>query len=105
MKSQLRTHHVDRPIRISVVNRLTRRAGRLPAGVRGEADHVPWRDRRIRSCDIRRSGLCARHAAKAHALLERGDGAAARAAMGAANSVTAGLSPRETSHIAFFDLL
>jgi tetratricopeptide (TPR) repeat protein len=44
-------------------------------------------------------------AAKAHALLERGDAAAARASMAAANSVTVGLSAREASHIAFFDLL
>jgi hypothetical protein len=45
------------------------------------------------------------HAAKAHALLERGDAAAARASMAAANSLTAGLSAREASHVAFFDLL
>ena len=44
------------------------------------------------------------HAVKAHALLERGD-AAARVSMAAANSLTAGLSAREASHIAFFDLL
>ena len=45
------------------------------------------------------------HAARAHALLERGDAAAARASMSAANSLTANLSAREASHIAFFDLL
>src|SRR5439155_3057722 len=45
------------------------------------------------------------HAARAHALLDRGDAAAARASMAAANSLAAGLSARETSHIAFFDLL
>jgi Flp pilus assembly protein TadD len=45
------------------------------------------------------------HAARAHAMLERGDAAAARASMAAANSLTAGLSEREVSHIAFFDLL
>jgi tetratricopeptide (TPR) repeat protein len=45
------------------------------------------------------------YAAKAHALLERGDAAAARAAMASANSFTAGLSAREKSHIAFFGLL
>src|ERR1700733_13185682 len=45
------------------------------------------------------------HAARAHVLLERGDAAAARASMGAANSLAAGLSAREASHIAFFDLL
>jgi tetratricopeptide (TPR) repeat protein len=50
-------------------------------------------------------GFALAHAAKAHALLERGDAAAARASMAAANSLTAGLSPREASHIAFFDLL
>src|ERR1700752_3194938 len=49
-------------------------------------------------------GFALAHAAKAHALLERGD-AAARASMAAANSITAGLSAREASHIAFFDLL
>jgi tetratricopeptide (TPR) repeat protein len=45
------------------------------------------------------------HAARAHALLERGDGAAACASMAAANSRKAGLTAREKSHIAFFDLL
>jgi Tfp pilus assembly protein PilF len=45
------------------------------------------------------------HAGKAHALLERGDEAAARASMAAANSFTAALPAREASHIAFFDLL
>src|SRR5207302_8682544 len=45
------------------------------------------------------------HAARAHALLERGDAAAARASMMTANSLTADLSAREASHIAFFDLL
>jgi tetratricopeptide (TPR) repeat protein len=45
------------------------------------------------------------YAAKAHALLERGDAAAARESVAAANSPTAGLSARENSHIAFFDLL
>jgi hypothetical protein len=49
-------------------------------------------------------GFALAHAAKAHALLERGD-AAARASMAAANSLIAGLSAREASHIAFFDLL
>jgi Flp pilus assembly protein TadD len=46
--------------------------------------------------------LC--HAAKAHLLLER-DAAAARASMAAANSLAAGLSAREASHVAFFDRL
>src|SRR6202165_4070842 len=46
-------------------------------------------------------GFALAHAARAHALLERGDAAAARAAMAAANSLAAGLSAREASHIAF----
>src|SRR5438270_5208037 len=50
-------------------------------------------------------GFALAHAARAHALLDRGDAAAARASMAAANSLAAGLSARETSHIAFFDLL
>jgi Tfp pilus assembly protein PilF len=50
-------------------------------------------------------GFALAHAAKAHALLERGDAAAARASMATANSLTAGLPAREASHIAFFDLL
>src|SRR6516165_82076 len=45
------------------------------------------------------------HAVRAHSLLERGDTAAARASMAAANSLTAGLSAREASHVAFFALL
>src|ERR1700721_1875909 len=45
------------------------------------------------------------HAARAHVLLERGDAAASRASMAAANSLAASLSEREASHIAFFDLL
>src|SRR5437762_10715409 len=50
-------------------------------------------------------GFALAHAARAHVLLERGDAAAARAATAAANSLAAGLSAREASHIAFFDLL
>jgi tetratricopeptide (TPR) repeat protein len=50
-------------------------------------------------------GFALAHAARTHALLERGDAAAARASMAAANSLAAGLSAREASHIAFFDLL
>ena len=50
-------------------------------------------------------GFALAHAAKSHMLLERGDAAAARASMAAANSFAAGLSAREASHIAFFDLL
>src|SRR5258708_28241149 len=50
-------------------------------------------------------GFALAHAARAHALLERGDAAAARASMAAANSLAADLSTREASHIAFFDWL
>lgn len=50
-------------------------------------------------------GFALAHAARAHALLERGDAAAAHVSMAAANSLAAGLSAREASHIAFFDLL
>src|SRR6202021_568643 len=45
------------------------------------------------------------HAARAHVLLERGDAGAARGSMAAANSLAAGLSAREASHIAFFGSL
>ena len=50
-------------------------------------------------------GFALAHAARAHILLERGDAAAARASMAAANSLAAGLPAREASHIAFFNLL
>jgi tetratricopeptide (TPR) repeat protein len=50
-------------------------------------------------------GFALPHAAKAHALLERGDTAAAREAMAAANALAASLPAREASHIAFFGLL
>ena len=50
-------------------------------------------------------GFALAHAAKAHVLLERGDAAAARASIAAANSLAAGLSAREAGHVAFFDLL
>src|SRR5258708_37945427 len=50
-------------------------------------------------------GLALAPAARAYALLDRGDAAAARASMAKANSLAAGLSEREASHIAFFDLL
>src|ERR1700681_3102332 len=50
-------------------------------------------------------GFALAHAARAHVLLEQGDASAARASMAAANSLAAGLSAREASHIAFFDLL
>jgi hypothetical protein len=50
-------------------------------------------------------GFALPHAARAHAMLERGDAAAARESMAAANALAAGLSAREASHIAFFGLL
>ena len=50
-------------------------------------------------------GLALAHAARAHALLERGDVAAGRASIAAANSLAAGVSEREASHIAVFDQL
>ncbi len=50
-------------------------------------------------------GFALAHAAKGHAVLERGDAAGARVSMAAANTLTAGLPAREASHIAFFDLL
>src|SRR5580700_10501252 len=50
-------------------------------------------------------GFALAHAARAHVLLERGDAAAARASVAAANSLAAGLPAREASHIAFFGLL
>lgn len=45
------------------------------------------------------------HAAKAHALLERGDAASAREPMAAANALAPHLPAREASHIAYFALL
>ena len=50
-------------------------------------------------------GFALAHAAKAHALLERGDAVAARESMAAAKSLAAGLTAREASHVAFFDVL
>jgi tetratricopeptide (TPR) repeat protein len=50
-------------------------------------------------------GFALAHAARAHALLERGDAAAARMSMAAARSCAVALSAREASHVAFFDLL
>lgn len=50
-------------------------------------------------------GFALAHAARAHALLERGDTAAARGAMAAAKSLAPGLPAREASHVAFFALL
>jgi tetratricopeptide (TPR) repeat protein len=45
------------------------------------------------------------HAARSHVLLERGDAAAARASIAAANSFATGLTAREASHVAYFSLL
>jgi tetratricopeptide (TPR) repeat protein len=50
-------------------------------------------------------GFALAHAARAHALLERGDAPAARAAMATASSLSAGLSAREAGHVAYFGLL
>ena len=50
-------------------------------------------------------GFALAHAARAHVLLERGDAAEARELMAAANSLAAGLTAREASHIAFFNRL
>jgi tetratricopeptide (TPR) repeat protein len=50
-------------------------------------------------------GFALAHVARAHVLLERGDPAGARRSIAAANALVAGLSPREASHIAFFNLL
>jgi hypothetical protein len=50
-------------------------------------------------------GFALAHAARAHALLERSDAAAARTSIASANSLAAGLSEREISHVAFFGFL
>ena len=50
-------------------------------------------------------GFALAHAGKAQVLMRQGDAAAARAALAAAKDVAAGLSEREASHIAFFDLV
>jgi tetratricopeptide (TPR) repeat protein len=50
-------------------------------------------------------GFAMAHAGKAQVLLRQGDAVAARAALGAAKAMAAGLSEREASHIAFFDLV
>ena len=50
-------------------------------------------------------GFALAHAARAYALLDRGEGAAAREAIAAANALAAGLNPREASHVGFFGLL
>ena len=48
--------------------------------------------------------FCLPHAAKAQVLMREGNVAAARAALVAAKDLAAGLSQREASHIAYFDL-
>ena len=55
--SATRPHHADGPLRPSPVHRLLRRAGRLCARLRGEADHVSRGDRGVRSCHRRRPAL------------------------------------------------
>src|SRR5580700_1738397 len=50
-------------------------------------------------------GFALAHAGKAQVLMREGDVAAARAALAAATDVAAGLTAREASHIAFFDLV
>jgi Tfp pilus assembly protein PilF len=50
-------------------------------------------------------GFALAHAARAHALLERGEAAVAREAMAAAGALAAGLPAREASHVAYFGLL
>jgi hypothetical protein len=49
-------------------------------------------------------GFSMAHAGKAQMLAREGDVAAARAALAAAKGFVSGLSEREASHIAFFDL-
>jgi tetratricopeptide (TPR) repeat protein len=50
-------------------------------------------------------GFALAHAGKAQILLRQGDVAAARAALAAAKGLASGVSEREASHIAFFDLV
>lgn len=50
-------------------------------------------------------GFALAHAGKAQVLLRQGDVQAARAALAAAKDLVAGVSEREASHIAFFDLV
>jgi len=80
------------------------------------------RDAYVRGCDLLLSmypgaieafdraiaadpGFALAHAAKAQALLSRGDTAAALISLAAAKAVSAGLSAREASHIAFLETL
>src|SRR5579862_4446286 len=50
-------------------------------------------------------GFALAHAARAYTLLDRGEGAAAREAIAAAQALAAGLSAREAGHVRFFGLL
>ncbi|MBN9089831.1 MAG: hypothetical protein J0J01_23205 [Reyranella sp.] len=50
-------------------------------------------------------GFAMSHAGKAQILLRQGDAAAAREALAGAKALAAGVSEREASHIAFFDLV
>jgi len=50
-------------------------------------------------------GFALPYAARAHALLERGNAAAARESIAAAKALATGVPAREASHIAYFDLL
>lgn len=50
-------------------------------------------------------GFALAHAARAHALLERGDAVGARESMAVGQSLAAGLPAREASHIAYFAML
>ena len=50
-------------------------------------------------------GFALAHAGKAQVLMRQGDVAAARAALAAAKEAAPGLSGREASHIAFFELV
>jgi len=50
-------------------------------------------------------GFALAHAGKAQVLMREGNAAAARSALAAAKDLAAGMSEREESHIAFFDLL
>jgi tetratricopeptide (TPR) repeat protein len=50
-------------------------------------------------------GFALAHAGKAQVLMREGNAAAARAALAAAQDLSAGLPAREASHIAFFDLV
>jgi tetratricopeptide (TPR) repeat protein len=51
------------------------------------------------------AGFALAHVGKARALQLRGDAAAGRAAMAGANEIASGLSPREGSHLKFYDLV